>query len=115
LELADGAVVAVDGAAGTVTTGPDESTVDEIRRRLAARAAARTVVAGRARTADGTEVTLLANAENADGVAAAVAAGAGGVGLFRTEFLFLERADPPTRDEQVAAYRAVFARAGGHR
>lgn len=118
LEIADGTTVAVDGAAGTVTAEPAESTVEEIRRRAAARAAARAgrpALAGVGRTADGAEVALLANIGDAAGMAAAMAAGAGGVGLFRTEFLFLDRGTPPGRAEQVAAYRAVFDQAGGRR
>ncbi|HYT25756.1 MAG TPA: putative PEP-binding protein, partial [Actinomycetota bacterium] len=53
-------------------------------------------------------VGLLANVGGAGDAAAAVAAGAEGVGLFRTEFLYLDRADPPTEAEQAAAYKAVF-------
>jgi phosphotransferase system enzyme I (PtsI) len=115
LAITDGATVAVDGGAGTVTIEPTESTVEEIRRRAAARAAVRPEVSGVGRTTDGAEIALLANIGDAAGMAAAMAAGAGGVGLFRTEFLFLDRGTPPSRREQVAAYRAVFEQAGGRR
>jgi phosphotransferase system enzyme I (PtsI) len=115
LATVDGTVVAVDGGTGAVTIEPIESTVEEIRRRAAARAAALPAVTGVGRTADGAEVALLANIGDADGMAAAMAAGAGGVGLFRTEFLFLDRNTAPSRREQVAAYRAVFDQAGGRR
>jgi phosphotransferase system enzyme I (PtsI) len=117
LALAAGTVVAVDGSAGTVVAEPAESTVEEIRRRAAARAArvAGAGAAGVGRTADGAEIALLANIGDAAGMAAALAAGAGGVGLFRTEFLFLDRATPPSQREQVAAYRAVFEPAAGRR
>ncbi|HVQ96619.1 MAG TPA: phosphoenolpyruvate--protein phosphotransferase [Mycobacteriales bacterium] len=115
LSIADGTVVAVDGGAGAVTVEPERSTVDEFERRTAALAAARGTVTGVGRTSDGAEVALLANVGDAAGMTAAMAAGAGGVGLFRTEFLFLDRTTAPGRAEQVAAYRAVFEQAGGHR
>jgi phosphoenolpyruvate-protein kinase (PTS system EI component) len=60
-------------------------------------------------TRDGVEVTLLANIGTPAEAERAVALGARGVGLFRTEFLFVERSTPPTEDEQVEANRAVVA------
>ena len=59
-------------------------------------------------TLDGTEVTLLANIGTPDESDAAIALGAQGVGLFRTEFLFLERTSPPSEEEQVVAYERVI-------
>ena len=58
-------------------------------------------------TLDGIEITLLANIGTPDESDAAIALGAQGVGLFRTEFLFLERTSPPSEDEQFAAYERV--------
>ena len=58
-------------------------------------------------TRDGVEMTLLANIGTPGEAAPARALGARGVGLFRTEFLFLERSTPPSEDEQAAAYREV--------
>lgn len=60
------------------------------------------------RTSDGTPVRLWANIGHPDEVAQALNHGAEGVGLFRTEFLFLDRPAMPTEDEQIAAYRAVL-------
>jgi phosphoenolpyruvate-protein phosphotransferase len=60
-----------------------------------------------AETVDGTVITLLANIGSPDEAHAAVTLGARGVGLFRTEFLFLQRTDPPSEDEQVDAYAQV--------
>jgi phosphoenolpyruvate-protein phosphotransferase len=60
-----------------------------------------------AETLDGTAITLLANIGSPDEAGAAVTLGARGVGLFRTEFLFLQRSDPPSEDEQVDAYARV--------
>ena len=58
-------------------------------------------------TLDGTRIDLLANVNTAADATAAVRVGAGGVGLFRTEFVFLTHSSVPTEDEQVAAYRQI--------
>jgi phosphotransferase system enzyme I (PtsI) len=66
-----------------------------------------------ARTRDGVSIKLHVNAENADVIAAARRSGADGVGLFRTEFLFMKRRELPSEDEQFRAYRdAIVAMAG---
>jgi len=111
LDLAEGGLVVVDAARGAVFPEPSAAFVDEVRVAERERlAAAETASAGPAtvRTADGREVSLLANVGGAGDVADAVAAGAQGVGLFRTELLFLGAERPPSFDEQVAAYRPVF-------
>ena len=103
--------LAIDGDDGAVVIDPDAAT----DRRFAARAeAARARRAAdveesrlSATTTDGAEVRLLANIGSPDESAAAVELGARGVGLFRTEFLFLERSGPPSEEEQLAAYRSV--------
>jgi phosphoenolpyruvate-protein phosphotransferase (PTS system enzyme I) len=101
---ADGLVL-VDGAAGTVTIGPDE---DQVAAARALRAKVRTFT-GPGQTADGRHVELLANVGDPGASGEAAAAGAEGVGLFRTEFAFLDREEAPSIDEQVSAYRQVFA------
>jgi phosphoenolpyruvate-protein kinase (PTS system EI component) len=63
-------------------------------------------------TADGHPIAMLANLGRPDDVGAAIAAGAEGVGLFRTESLFLGRAAPPSEEVQAAAYRRVFSAMG---
>lgn len=108
----DGATtIALDGERGEVVLDPDPATARRYAElRTVAEAAARADLAEAhlpAVTRDGVEVTLLANIGTPDESARAVALGARGVGLFRTEFLFIERAEPPSEDEQVAAYRAV--------
>lgn len=104
-ELGEGTVVLVDGGAGSVTLDP----TPEQRDRVAALAGRVRTFDGHGRTADGFEVPLLANVGNPDGAAAAAATGAQGVGLFRTEFCFLDRREAPTVEEQVSAYRTVLA------
>ncbi|WTW98971.1 phosphoenolpyruvate--protein phosphotransferase [Streptomycetaceae bacterium NBC_01309] len=107
MSLADGTLVSVDGRTGTVRLGITADEAEQARRQAAA-TAARGHVDGVGRTADGHRVPLLANVGSASDMAVADAAGAEGVGLFRTEFLFLDRRDPPTREEQVRAYAEVF-------
>src|SRR5690606_34243309 len=64
-------------------------------------------------TADGQRVEVAANIASAADAVRAFAAGAEGIGLFRTEMLFMERDAPPSEEEQLAAYRAVLAAAEG--
>jgi phosphoenolpyruvate-protein phosphotransferase len=106
-----GAELAVDGGSGEVFIAPDVAAVADLDRRagVARRAEerARAEAALPVVTRDGLEVTLLANIGTPEEAARAVELGARGVGLFRTEFLFLERPAAPTEEEQVRAYRAV--------
>jgi phosphotransferase system enzyme I (PtsI) len=105
--LAEGTVVLVDGGSGAVRPDPAEEEVARARSAAAARTAARTVT-GPGATSDGHAVPLLANIGGPQDVPAALEHGAEGVGLFRTEFLFLDRTTPPGEDEQETAYRAVL-------
>ena len=110
--LPEGVAVIVDGGTGEVRADPSSDEVRDARRRAEARQAARRGAAGPGRTADGYQVALLANIGGPADIGPALAAGAEGVGLFRTEFLFLDRADPPPLEEQQEAYQAVFAAFG---
>jgi phosphotransferase system enzyme I (PtsI) len=106
-QLPDGTEVYVDGAAGVITADPTES------QRAAAEAWASTASLlaafdGTGSTADGHLVPLLANVGGAKDAVAAAGLNAQGVGLFRTEFCFLERDTEPTVEEQAAAYKGVF-------
>ncbi len=104
--------VAIDGDTGEVVFAPDDEAGTRLEgRRLAAAAAAEVGLAEAGLptvTGDGVEVTLLANVGTPAEADRAVALGARGVGLFRTEFLFVERSEPPSEDEQVAANRGVL-------
>ncbi|WP_329251609.1 phosphoenolpyruvate--protein phosphotransferase [Actinoallomurus sp. NBC_01490] len=106
--LAEGTVVLVDGGSGDVRPDPSAEEVARARSAAGARSAALAATTGPGATADGHAVPLLANIGGPRDVAAALAHGAEGVGLFRTEFLFLDRTTPPGEDEQEAAYRAVL-------
>lgn len=106
--VSDGDRVLVDGTAGTLEVNPDEQAADEA---AAANKVLRETAArwtGPATLADGTAVELLANVQDGDGATRAAAGPVGGIGLFRTELAFLDRADEPTVDEQAALYARVL-------
>jgi phosphoenolpyruvate-protein phosphotransferase (PTS system enzyme I) len=113
-DLVPGTVVAVDAVAGSVLPAPDDATVQQIREhRAAAERLARDVEPGA--TADGHRVALLANIGTVADAERAAATAAEGVGLFRTEVLFLDRQSAPTVEEQAEAYRAVLAAFAGRK
>jgi multiphosphoryl transfer protein len=113
LNVPEGAELLLDGDAGTVEVEPGEELVAESKQRAAAREqaaeAARAAAAEPAVTRDGRRIEVVANIGSPDDVPAALENGAEGVGLLRTEFLFLERDSMPSEDEQVAAYKAIAA------
>ena len=109
LELSDGQTVIVDATSGVVTVDPSDAERAAAETTLADRAAAKDVPVGPGALADGTPVPLLANLGTVDKLAEAVEKGAEGVGLFRTEFLFLDADKAPTLEEQKAKYSALFA------
>ncbi len=117
LAVPDGTQLALDGDAGTVTVAPAAETLAAIERRRGAlardAAAARAAATAPAVTLDGVTVNVEANIAGPRDVPEAIAAGADGVGLLRTEFLFLGAAAMPDEDEQAAAYEAVAAALGG--
>jgi phosphotransferase system enzyme I (PtsI) len=108
LDLAEGTTVIVDASSGTVEADPSADALAAAEQKVADRAA-RVHTSGPGSLADGTHIPLLANLGSAEGVESAVAAGAEGVGLFRTEFLFLDSTSAPTVEAQKAAYSAVLA------
>ncbi|SCG47859.1 phosphoenolpyruvate--protein phosphotransferase [Micromonospora echinaurantiaca] len=111
LEIADGVPVAVDGSTGEVAVGVDRHAIAASR--IAEQRRRRRLAAGQGpgRTADGHPVALYGNI----GSARDLHGNLEGVGLFRTELLYLDRADAPGRDEQAAAYAEVFAALPGRR
>ena len=119
LDLArDARDVIIDGDDGLVILDPDAPTLDRYRR-LAAERAARfqgldCLLPLAAVTLDGCDVGLWGNIEFPAEVAHCLDRGALGVGLYRTEFLFLNADRPPTEDEQYAAYETVVRSLGDH-
>ncbi len=107
----------VDGDQGLVILDPDEPTQEHYRRTAARRSAWFQVLARQAdrpaETLDGCRVELWGNIEFGGEVEACLQHGAAGVGLFRTEFLFLNAESPPSEDEQFAVYAGVVHALGG--
>ncbi len=104
-------VLIVDGTNGVVIINPDKAVLGEYKNRHEQweleRLQLRRLKKTKTTTLDGTAIELHANIELPDDVAGAMENGADGVGLFRTEFLYLNRRDLPTEDEQFEAYRKV--------
>lgn len=115
--IADGDVLVIDGGAGIIIVNPDPSTLAAYQQKASQEAAERKVLEGLkelpAVTLDGRRVELAANIGTPRDVASALAQGAEGVGLYRTEFLFMDRSQMPTEDEQYEAYKAVAEDMGG--
>jgi phosphoenolpyruvate-protein phosphotransferase len=107
----DGAPLVVDGDRGQVHVFPSEgtrrATTTEMFRRVTRREANRAARHREGRTKDGVRIEVLANLGRPGEAADAVANGAEGCGLLRTEFLFLHRQTAPSADEQTAQYREI--------
>ncbi|MER6830294.1 phosphoenolpyruvate--protein phosphotransferase [Streptosporangium sp. NPDC000563] len=124
-DIGEGTWISVDGQLGEVEVGIGEEAATAVQRRAEEDRLRKATSRGPGRTSDGHPVKLLLNVGSAADLTPSghtpSAEGAGGfdaegVGLFRTEFLFLDRREEPTYEEQVAAYAAVFRAApgGGH-
>ncbi|MFE1645686.1 phosphoenolpyruvate--protein phosphotransferase [Microbacterium sp. P01] len=108
-DLVEGETVIVDAAGGVVTTEPSDADLARAQNRADARASAASAPITPGALADGTAVPLLANLGSPKGAAEAVELGAEGVGLFRTEFLFLSSSSAPTVEQQRESYTALLA------
>lgn len=117
-EVLDGDILIVDGNEGRIIVNPDPKTLKQYRKEKENyEAFYRSLEALRnlpARTPDGREVVLAGNIEIPQEVDDVLAHGAQGIGLFRTEFLFLNRDTLPTEDEQYEVYRDVAKKMGKH-
>jgi phosphoenolpyruvate-protein phosphotransferase (PTS system enzyme I) len=109
--VAEGELLIVDGERGLLVVDPDPIVLAEYRERQtelkAGRQRLKKLKKTRAATQDGTPIELYANIELPQDIAEVLEAGAEGVGLFRTEFMFLNRKDLPGEEEQFEAYRQV--------
>ena len=117
LAIAEGTPLLLDGQAGTVLVSPDDAQVDAARSRAAEaderRQVAREYAHEPAGMRDGTVIEVFANLGGAGQASSAVEMGADGIGLLRTEFLFLERAELPSEDEQVQTLATIAAELAG--
>ena len=105
----DGNALMVDGGTGELVLEPGPADLKRYHRRVAElgkeQAQLSRLRRQPTRTQDGVDIRLYANAESREDVADAHSLGADGIGLYRTEFLFLQRRELPTEDEQFLAYR----------
>lgn len=107
----DGELIIVDGSQGVVIVNPDKSILIEYKLRQEAweleQQKLQRIKTTKAITIDGVPIDLLANIEVPEDVASAKAAGAVGIGLYRTEFLFMNKREMPDEDTQFLAYKRV--------
>lgn len=112
-----GAFAAVDGYTGEIFIDPDEATVsrlenkraeDEEKKRLLQELKGKENI-----TLDGRKINIYANIGSVDNIGAVLANDAGGIGLFRSEFLYLESEDYPSEEQQFAAYKRVLESMAG--
>ncbi|WP_191413706.1 phosphoenolpyruvate--protein phosphotransferase [Salinibacterium sp. ZJ450] len=108
LDLADGTMVIVDASTGAVIVDPSSDQIADAQHRIEERAAAISAPITNGALADGTSVPLLVNLGNPDEAPGAVELGAEGVGLFRTEFLFLGAQTAPSVESQQASYTTLL-------
>jgi multiphosphoryl transfer protein len=118
LDIANGTRLIVDASGGLLQVDPVDSVLRETQGRLEARgrqlAEAAAAAGALCRMADGTRIEVLANVGSLAEAQAAVRNGAEGCGLLRTEFLFLERTEPPGESEQAARYQEIATAFAGH-
>ncbi|MDZ8026946.1 MAG: phosphoenolpyruvate--protein phosphotransferase [Nostoc sp. DedQUE11] len=111
LHLADGTIMALDGESGKAWVEPELDILEQLQAKReawqTAQEQARVTAHQPAITRDGRQVSVFANIGSISDVQAAVANGAEGVGLLRTEFLYLDRTSAPTEEEQLAVYQAI--------
>jgi phosphotransferase system enzyme I (PtsI) len=115
--IRDHDLLIVDGRDGVVIVNPDESVLAEYRLRQNQwridTDKLKRLKTSKSATLDGTPIELMANIELLSDIDAVKAAGAHGIGLFRSEFLFLNRSDLPTEEEQYESYKAVAEELNG--
>ena len=115
----DGKLGIVDGASGTFYVDPDEKTLEEMKKRqeedLSRKQLLQTLKGKDNVTLDGQKVMLYANIGNIKDLATVIQNDAGGIGLFRSEFIYLEKEDFPTEEEQFQIYSQVAQTMAGKR
>lgn len=116
-EIRDGQTAAVDGFTGTILVDPDPETLAQMEHKQQQDLEQKKLLLdlkGKPNvTKDGTKVNIFANIGGVDNIGAVLLNDAGGIGLFRSEFLYLENQDYPTEEQQFAAYRKVLESMAG--
>lgn len=113
--LSDGTVVIVDAARGTVLADPSDGQIQAAEQAKVQAAKAKELRGQPGALKDGTRIALLANVGKPQDADPALEYGAEGVGLFRSEFLFIGNAEPPSVEEQTKAYAELLARFPGRK
>jgi phosphoenolpyruvate-protein phosphotransferase len=117
LDIADGTPVVLDAEHGWLDVDPPAAELATMQGAVEQRTAERTADLAAAqrpsRTRDGVDVSVLANLGSLGDALVAMTKGAGGCGLLRTEFLFMDRREPPDEEEQLGAYQKIAAALGG--
>ena len=118
-ESVDGKFAVVDGAAGKLYVEPDEETIKELRKKqrefIEQKELLETLKGKENVTLDGQKIMLYANIGNTKDLATVIQNDAGGIGLFRSEFIYLERDHFPTEEEQFQIYKQVAQTLAGKR
>lgn len=116
-EIKDGDMAVVNGFTGEFILSPDEETVLAAEKKRAEEQEKRELLQklkGKENvTADGTKINIYANIGSADNIGAVLLNDAGGIGLFRSEFIYLENTDYPSEDEQFRIYKRVLESMAG--
>jgi phosphotransferase system enzyme I (PtsI) len=115
--IRDGEIIILDGMQGVLIAGPDPATLQHYRERQQ-QEQQRRMDLGRladtpAVTLDSTPITLMANIELPEDIQVVSSASASGVGLYRTEYLYMNRTEPPDEEEQYEVYLGVIEALGG--
>lgn len=117
--ISDGDMLIVDGHTGEIYIAPDEDTIKRYTEKQEADAKKKQLLQelkGKENiTLDGTKINIYANIGGVGSIGAVLANDAGGIGLFRSEFLYLESEDYPTEEQQFAAYRKVLESMAGRK
>lgn len=115
--IKDGVLAAVDGYTGEIFIDPDEQTLDAVTQKqksdLEKKELLKSLKGKENVTIDGTKVNIYANIGSVDNIGAVLLNDAGGIGLFRSEFLYLENSDYPTEEQQFQAYKKVLESMAG--
>jgi phosphoenolpyruvate--protein phosphotransferase (EC 2.7.3.9) len=115
--IRDNEIIIVDGEQGVVIVDPDDAELEEYQLRKdqweIEHQKLKRIITSRAATLDRVAIELHGNIELPQDIAAVKDSGATGIGLFRSEFLFMNRTDLPTEEEQFCAYRHVAAAMSG--
>ena len=116
-EISDGVTAAVDGFTGEIFVEPDQKTIEKMKAKQKDDEEKKLLLQnlkGKENiTVDGTKINIFANIGSVDNIGSVLLNDAGGIGLFRSEFLYLENSDYPTEEQQFQAYKKVLESMAG--